>query len=238
MKTIRILHLYGDAMDLYGDVFNVVCICNHLEAMGIRCEIDNTQLGDRIDFAPADLVYIGHGKARNLAAVAPHFLTYGADAKKAVEDGKLFLVTGNARLLFGREFETPDGGMQQGVGLFDYVGRETGKVFTADIAGELISDPSIRTYGFVNRTQFIEGKNLHPLFRALRGPGDGEQPDGWEGTLYNGFCGTWQMGPLLPRNPALLRILLQRLAGEDFRDYDDTLERKALELTLSEFKGL
>ena len=43
------------------------------------------------------------------------------------------------------------------------------------------------------------------------------------------------MGPLLPRNPLLLREILFRLTGAE-TTYDDTLERKALEATLREFK--
>lgn len=238
MREIKILHIYSDALDLYGDYFNVSCVKNHLEGMGLGCRVDYVQLGDEIRCDGYDMVYIGHGKARNLVAVADHFRAYGDTAGRAIEDGKLFFVTGNARLLFGKSFAAPDGSAMDGIGIFDYTGAETGKVFTADIVGECIFDTSVRTYGFVNRTQYIVGEPEHPLFRVLAGPGDSDSHTGYEGTLYKNFFGTWQMGPILPRNPGLLREILRRIAGEDFRDYDDALERKALELTLSEFKGI
>jgi hypothetical protein len=42
------------------------------------------------------------------------------------------------------------------------------------------------------------------------------------------------MGPILERNPALLRHLLTTLLGDEMGDYDDTFARKALERVLAE----
>lgn len=235
MKEIRILHLYADTLDLYGDFFNLRIVCSRLREMGFEPVLLHAELDDAFDPEGADMIYIGHGKARSLAAVAGHFAAHSAAVCRAAEAGKLFLVTGNARLLFGKGFEMPDGRQAPGAGLFDYTGVETGEVFTADVVGRCTFDPEILTYGFVNRTQYIEGNNDRPLFTVLAGPGDGKEPDGKEGTLYQNFFGTWQMGPLLPRNPLLLREILFRLTGAE-TTYDDTLERKALEATLREFK--
>ena len=236
MKEIRILHLYGDTMDLYGDAFNVVCVRNHLQAMGLECSLIHADLGEDFDPMAADFIYLGHGKARNLAAVAPHFVSFGPRVREAVEAEKVFLVTGNGRLLFGQSFQAWDGSQLPGIGLFDTTAAETGRVFTGDVVARAAFDPHLITYGFINRTAYIIGENKHPLFQVIQGPGDGESPDGLEGTLYKNFFGTWQRGPILPRNPGLLREILRRLAGDDFREYDDSLERQALERTLKEFQ--
>lgn len=236
-NTITLLHLYGDTLDLYGDAFNLTCIRRRLEQLGHPCRVVCANLGEPFDPLDAQLIYLGHGKARNLAAVAPHFCTYGPRMQEAVEAGRLVLATGNSRLLFGRSFQTPDGGTQPGIGLFDYTGVETGQVFTGDVVAHPVFDPQLTSYGFVNRTAHLVGENPSPLFRVVQGPGDGAQPDGAEGTLYRNFFGTWQMGPLLARNPGFLREILRRLLGpEAALDYDDALEQKALELTLKEFK--
>ncbi len=236
-QNYTILHLYSDTMDLYGDSFNVTAIANRLREMGDNCEILCANLGDDFDPMAADLIYMGHGKARNLAAIAPHFLSHGAAIKEAVEAGKIFLVTGSSRMLFGESFETYAHKIQEGLGLFPYTGVETGQVFTGDVVAHTRFDPSLRTYGFVNRTAYLVGENTHPLFDVQIGPGDGDgasAADHLEGTLYRNFFGTWQMGPLLARNPGLLREILRRLTGSE-PEYDDSLEKKALELTLSEF---
>lgn len=234
-ESYTILHLYPDTMDLYGDYFNVTCLAAHLAEMGLTCSIVTADLDEPFDLETADLVYIGHGKGRNLQAIAPHFVKNGAAVKEAVEGGKLFLVTGNSRMLFGRSFEGWDGQTAEGIGLFDYTGRESKQVFTADVVSRCVFDRQLMTYGFVNRTGWLVGENPSPLFEVVSGPGDGEQPDGKEGTLYKNFFATWQMGPLLTRNPGFLKELLRRMTGVE-PQIDDAMEQKALALTLSEFK--
>lgn len=235
-QPITLLHLYGDTLDLYGDAFNLTCIRRRLESLGIPCRVVSANLGEPFDPLEAQLIYLGHGKARNLAAVAEHFYTFGGAMGEAIEAGTLVLSTGNSRLLFGQHFQTPDGKEQRGIGLFDYTGVETGQVFTGDVVAHPAFDPGLTTYGFVNRTAHLMGENQNPLFQVIQGPGDGPEASGVEGTLYRNFFGTWQMGPLLARNPALLREMLRRLLGPEVAlDYDDSLEEKALALTLREF---
>lgn len=68
--------------------------CGHSWAMSRlspRCSWANP-----IDPTGYDFIYIGHGKARNLAAAAPHFRQYADAITAAVENGTVFLVTGNA----------------------------------------------------------------------------------------------------------------------------------------------
>ncbi len=236
MRDITILHLYNDTLDLYGDYFNVTALRNRIVEMGGNCTVLYANLEDQdIPLEQADLVYIGHGKARNLAAVASHFAKFGQRVIDAVENGKVFFVTGNSRLLFGQSFEGVEQGLtHKGIGLFDYVGTETNKVFTSDVFGRCTFDESVRTYGFINRTQHILGENTYPLFKIERGACDGTEASGLEGTHYKNFYATWQMGPILERNPALLRHLLSTLLGDEMGDYDDTFARKALERVLAE----
>lgn len=236
MKNIKILHLYSKSLDLYGDYKNLTVLSQRIAEAGGSVEITTAELFEEISFDGFDMVYIGHGKVKNLAAAAEHFCTYGDAAKKAVEDGKLWLVTGNARELFGQSFTTPDGESHQGIGLFDYTGVETDRVFVSDMIGHPTFDKNATVYGFANRTAYLEGENKYPLFEVIDGFGDGKEPDGKEGTLYKNFFGTWSMGPALARNPALMREILKRLMGEDYQEGNYTLEEKALELVLSEFK--
>ena len=182
MKELKILHLYSDLLDLYGDYTNVTAVRRAAAQLGYESAVTEVQLGEPIDPAGYDFIYIGHGKARNLAAAAPHFRQYADAITAAVENGTVFLVTGNARFLFGGSFQTPDG-EETGIGLFPYHGIETGKVFTGDVVSRPVFDESVRCYGFVNRTSHLTGENPYPLFKVLRGPGDGETPNGTEGTL-------------------------------------------------------
>ena len=235
MKHIRILHLYSNALDLYGDYKNLTVLQRRIAETGNTSDITEINLDEVIDPTGCDFVYIGHGKARNLAAVAPHFVQYGDTIRTAIEGGQVWFVTGNARELFGQRFTTPTGETLPGIGLFDYTGVETDKVFVSDMLARPAYDENARVYGFINRTAYLVGENRYPLFTVLSGCGDGETPDGKEGTLYRNFFATWAMGPMLARNPSMLRELLHRLLGEDYRECDMRLEEKALALVTAEF---
>lgn len=236
MKEVKLLHLYSDTLDLYGDSYNLITIQKHIQQMGYPCTVTRVQMDEPVTPLEYDLVYIGHGKARNTEAVSSHFCRYGEEIRQAVESGKLFFVTGSARLLFGQSFESSLGQTFSGIGLFDYKGVDSNRVFTSDVVARATFDPELISYGFINRTQHIVGENLYPLFQTVSGASDGEKPDGWEGTLYRNFFGTWQMGPVLVRVPWLLKEVLKRLLGQDFVPYDDSLEKKALDKTLKEFE--
>lgn len=236
MRTsFKILHFYPDALDLYGDAANIREIARRIRDAGCECEIievahyDTAPLPDEFD-----MVYIGHGKARNLAAVAPHFLKHADRITAAVEAGKVFWVTGNSRLLFGKSFENAERQKLSGAGLFDYEGVETGEVFVGDVVCSPVFAPELKCYGFINRTAHMTGENKHPLFKNIAGPGDSAGEGVCEGTLYKNFYGSWQLGPFLLRNPAVLKFILEKIMGEAYKDFDTSLAEKALEFTLAE----
>lgn len=249
MQPVRILWLYDDLLDLYGDGGNLSMLRRRIEEMGYPSRLDRRSLGEPLeDLEDYHLVYLGPGKAANLAKAAGHFTAYAQQVKAAVEAGVVFLVTGNARLLFGRSFTAPGGQTLEGVGLFDYTGNETGNVFVSDVAAAANIPGLPHCYGFINRTAHIEGNaggRGGVLFEVLSGSGDGDpqkekilpgQRRG-EGNLYQNFFGTWLLGPVLVKNPALCREVLRRVlsrAGLELGSYDDSMEQKALDLTLAE----
>ena len=113
----------------------------------------------------------------------------------------------------------------------------TGNVFISDVLAELAFEKGTESYGFINRTAHLKGDCGEPLFLVKKGAGDGEgESADKEGSLYKNFFGTWQMGPVLVKNPSLLKELLRRLAGEDYKDFSCQAQELALRLTLVEMK--
>jgi CobQ-like glutamine amidotransferase family enzyme len=106
MRTVKILHLYAEAMDLYGDVKNLEVLCQRIRESGNAVEVTTCDIWDKMCLDGFDMVYMGHGKARNLAAMEPHFMKYADAVKAKIEEGQLWFVTGNARELFGKDFTT------------------------------------------------------------------------------------------------------------------------------------
>ena len=51
--------------------------------------------------------------------------------------------------------------------------------------------------------------------------------------LINLFA-TWCLGPMLVRNPVIMREVLHCVLGEDYRETDFSLEEKAVKMTIEE----
>ena len=56
---MKILHLYYDLMNLYGEYGNVVVLAKHLEDQGEEVIVDKKTIGDQIDFTQYDFIYCG-----------------------------------------------------------------------------------------------------------------------------------------------------------------------------------
>lgn len=238
MREVKILHLYSQTLDLYGDYKNLEALTQRIAETGNRFSVTAVELGESISFDGYDMVYIGHGKARNLAACAKHFIGYGEAAKAAIENGQVWLVTGNAREMFGQSFTTVgENDPIPGIGLFDYTAVEHNAVFVSDLLAHPIYDEDAVIYGFANRTASLVGENRYPLFQVVNGFSDGDTPDGVEGTLYKNFFATWSMGPVLARNPSMMKEILHRLLDDDYRECDYSLEEAALKLVAAEFES-
>ena len=178
MNKVTILWLYDDLLDLYGDWANLLAVTKGLDAMEIQWEIDHKSLDDEIDFSAYQMVYLGPGKARNLARAAQDFIHRKEAVLAAVERDTVFLVIGNSRLLFGKSFTNAQGEALPGIGLFDYTGQETGNVFISDVLAHPVFAPDIASYGFVNRTAHIHGNERDYLFTVQKGAGDSESDGG------------------------------------------------------------
>ena len=237
MARCRILHLCSQLLDLYGDYRNVDALCQRIEESGVTAEVDRPDLWDDFVLDGYDLVYLGHGTAANLAEAARVLVPHAEAIRAHVEAGQTFFVTGNAQELFGTSLSTKDGEVLPGIDLFPLRGIERNEVYDTDMVGTPVFDASQTIYGFVNRTAYLDGPNLYPLFRGVRGPDQGFESRGIEGILYRNFLSTWAMGPALVRNPFLMKEVLRRTLGENYQDdLDFSLEEQAHDLVVEEMR--
>ncbi|MBR2578303.1 MAG: hypothetical protein IKE38_05150 [Erysipelotrichaceae bacterium] len=109
---MKLLHLYHDLMNLYGEYGNVVVLKKHLEDQGFEAEMDKKSLGDKIDFENYDFIYCGSGTESNEMTALEDLLKRKDSFVKAVEKGTVVLFTGQAMELLGK---TVDG--KEGLGL-------------------------------------------------------------------------------------------------------------------------
>ncbi len=237
---IKILHLYPDLLNLYGDKGNIECMRRRLLWRGIEPEVVSYTCEDRgFDLSDVDIVFIGGGSDREQKIVCGELLEHKNKLKEYVENnGVLVAVCGGYQLL-GKYYKLADETIE-GLDILD-IYTEQGKkrligniVLETDFFGE-------KVVGFENHggRTYIGGHT--PLGRVIYGFGNDEKA-GVEGVVYKNVVATYLHGPLLPKNPALCDYILtnavkrQNPGFTGLTPLNDTLESKANEYIVNRFK--
>lgn len=225
---IKIAHLYYDLMNLYGDNGNLKALTYQLDKQGIKSKIFYLTLNDEIDFNEYDLFYIGPGTNYNQKLVLKDLLKYKKQIKEAINNNKFFLITGNALDLFGK-YILENNKKIKTLEIFDYYSKiESNRLVDEVVAKCSFINESI--LGFQNQDSTMHELE-NPLFSITKGIGS-YPTSNIEGINYNNFIGTYLIGPILARNPELLKYFVKKLinyknANFKFKKFDLKLEKKA-----------
>ena len=228
---ITIAHLYYDLLNLYGECGNVRILKKILEEQNVDVVVKFLTVDDKLNFEDYDFVYMGMGIEDNLKIANKHLKKYKKDIQKYIEDGKYFICTGNSYELFGKEIAFESETIKT-LGIFDYKSKilEERKIMEISAKTDMIDKELI---GFMNTgsTNDNEKENF------LKNINDTDEN---EGIIYKNFIGTYLIGPLLVRNPELLKLIVKQIIKEkdskyrlkkinlDFLEkaYNDCLERR------------
>ena len=229
---MKILHLYHDIMNLYGEYANVAALKRMLEKNKIPCEIDELSVNDELHFMDYDFIYMGSGTESNQKYVLEHLKNYKEDLKSYIDAGKFLFMTGNSFEFMGKELKDAKGTSYTGLQLFDFVVTEQEK--TRDTADAIFTmEGSDRPLvGFINKCSSIQGI-VTPLFQVKMGLGN-EKGGRTEGIFYRNFYGTHLTGPILIKNPYFLISLVEKICGKEMNGEYLTYEKAGYEITLRE----
>ncbi len=136
MKKIRIAHLYYDLMNLYGENGNIKALERFIDRQGTKVEIDRLSLEDKKDFKKYDFYYLGSGSEQNEMLVLGDLSKYKDDIREAIEEDKIFLVTGNSMEIFGKKKQLRNGKTIECLGICDYSSVES----ETRIVGEVLRE--------------------------------------------------------------------------------------------------
>lgn len=209
---IRLLHLYDDVMNLYGEYANVAVLSRCLREMGHTVTADTLSLYEEKDIGGYDFYYMGAGTERRQKLVLPHLLSCREPLRAAFEGGKVMLFTGNAFELLGAHVTDAEGIAFDALGLAPFETLEKKRRITGDVLArcEGLHTPIV---GFMNKCSKTSGIET-PLFTLQMGFGN-EESRGAEGFRQNNCFGTHLTGPILVKNPHLLRKIASRITGEE-----------------------
>ena len=225
--------LFQEVCGLYGDSQNPV----YLQKTLPDAEFIFTALTDTpyfVDHTP-DMIYIGCMSESIQRRVISKLLPFKDRIQNLVEQGVVFLATGNAGEIFTKQIDyVTEGITTEGLGLFDLqVKTDYFKRYNGKVLGKL---NDIDVIGFRSQFSFLYGDNSNGFFLACdRGCGINKQST-LEGMRKNNLICTQLLGPILPLNPLLCEHLIE-LTGNTAEGAFRTAAMNAYHARLQEFRN-
>ena len=214
-RTIRLLTLYEDVMNVYADRGNRLAVQARAAEHGVAVDVASVSLGDPLP-DDADLVLIGGGQDAEQRRIAGDLATRAGVLHAWAEDDVAMLAVCGGFQLFGHWYRDSNSVTLDGVALFDVTtlappagaahrwARAVGDVLATSTVGDVGE-----VVGFENHAgRSYLGPAGRPFARVAHGHGNNGD-DGSEGAVYRQAIGTYLHGSLLPKNPALLDHLLE-----------------------------
>lgn len=222
-KTITILHLYPNDMNIYGDYGNVLTVKRRLEWYGFKANIIDYNQGDKFP-DDIDIVIGGGGQDSGQNKIQKDLLMIGPKLKQLADNGVPMLVICGLYQLFGKFFKTADDQIIEGIGLLDIETlakpeRLIGNIIThSEEFGDII--------GYENHSgQTFLGHQVPALGRVRLGAGNNTTGIS-EGARYKNIIGSYLHGSLLPKNAKIADFLIEKAATNKYgkfveKDIDD-----------------
>jgi CobQ-like glutamine amidotransferase family enzyme len=209
-KPFRIVELYTEFMNIYGDTGNSVVLKKRFELYGYDAEIINYNLGDTFP-KDADVVLGGGGQDSSQELIVEDLQAHKNDIHDMVEAGVPMVVICGTYQLFGDYFETHTGDRIKGIGVFDAYTKGEDERLIGNIHGEssLFANQTGGLIGYENHSgQTFLGSSAKPLIENVA-LGVGNNPkDNHEGCVYKNAIGTYLHGPFLPKNPTVMDFII------------------------------
>ena len=133
---MKILHLFHDLMNLYGEYANTLALQRAFSEKGRAAEIEKLSIDDTFDFSQYDFIYIGSGTEKNQKVALEYLRPYANQLKTALSDGKIILATGNSFEMFGKNITDRNGTVYEGLNFFDFTVTEGTERIVEDITAD------------------------------------------------------------------------------------------------------
>lgn len=237
----RILYLYPDLLDLYGDSGNIEVLKYRLEKRGIKCVVDTYSiLEDKPNFSDYNLIFMGGGADREQSILSDDLVKYKDDIIKAIHDGVFVLLICGGYQLFGKYYRDADGNTIDGLGIFNYYtvsGGKRNRNIGNIIIESIIDGEPYKVIGFENHggiTYDVSNSFGKILYKNPNNNSD------FEGFMDKNVIGTYLHGPLLSKNPVLADYIIKVGLLKDKKEIqleslDDELENKCRDVLISKF---
>lgn len=224
MKELKILYLYPDILELYGDYGNIQVLKYRLEKRGYKAIIEKYSIGNKApNFKNYDLVFAGGGADQEQSILAEDLIKYKDNIKEAVNTGVFFLLICGAYQLFGKYYKGVEGNIIPGLEVFDYY-TEAIEDRKKRCIGNIVIEANLngtktKIIGFENHGGQTFDINT-PFGNVLFGNGN-KFGDSKEGFFLNNVIATYLHGPLLSKNPELADYIISHCLNRKYNEEID-----------------
>lgn len=230
---LKILWMYHDLMDLYGDKGNIETLRYRASKRGINVIVDTCTLQEKRNIEDYDIFFLGGGADKEQTLIYKDLLARKESILKAKESGTAFLLICGGYQLFGQYYLDQDGQKIDGLGIYDYYTESSDRDHRCIgniVVKTDIHDKEVTVVGFENHGGQTKAVS-NPFGKVLVGHGNTYKGE-YEGYMDAQTIATYMHGPLLPKNPeiadeVILRGLNRRYAVKQLEQLQDTLENAA-----------
>ncbi len=229
---MRIEVLYPEICCLFGDKANM----RYLEMCLPDAEFIKTPVSEMPRFLSedVDMVYIGSCSESNQERILNRLKDNKRRVEELVNNGVVFLLTGNAFEIMGNYIETPNGERIEALGIVDFYTKRTIPKRNNSLFLGRFQDIDI--VGYTSRFSHAYAIKEDDSFVSVT-KGYGSYIDSKiEGIRKNNLFGTYLLGPFLIQNPLFTEYLIKQLGVEapQLAFKDEII--KAYDVRLAEFK--
>ena len=227
---MKLLHLYPNLMNMYGDYANILALKKHLEDQGLTVKVDYKDINEDINFSLYDFIYMGSGTESKELIALNDIIKYKDEFKNLVNNDKVILFTGNASELLGKSIDD-----NLALNVFDFKTQHTDKRYTGDVI--VYNDEIGELVGFVNKSSIVSGDKEHKLFKYIFKDNNLNDEE-YEGYIKNNAFATELIGPILLKNPNFMKYIVKKLLpnNQTYIDKEYKYELASYNVTLNALK--
>lgn len=227
---MKLLHLFPNLMNLYGDYGNIVVLKKHLQDQGFDIEVVESDDCVGLDLQSYDFIYMGSATEHKQMLALDRLSAIKDDIKAYINSNKSLLFTGNAMELLGKQIDD-----KEALGILDFNVQLTSKRYTGDVIVK--NDDMGEVVGFINKSSMINATDDYKLFDYVFKDNNLIDND-FEGYRINNAFGSHIIGPVLVKNPNFMKIIVKTIMQDKkaYKDISYPLEEEAYQITLKELK--
>jgi CobQ-like glutamine amidotransferase family enzyme len=209
--VLKTAFLYPDIFCLNGDRGNISALLRTSDRLGVKMMVDRINSPDSaINFDTYDIFYIPSGELRYIISTAQALNKQYSSIKKAIDAGKIFLITGTSVALFADKIVRADKSDYSALGIGNFDCIERTDVYGNDLVFDTqIFDGYIRITGCqISLINTVLKEGAKALGEVVYGYGNNGGAD--EGIIFNNCILTNALGPVLIKNPLLTVAIIKQ----------------------------